>query len=103
MSPPGFFGFEVGTSPELRVPMMREAGMPARLLPAMQQLFSVGRFADVAFARLGDDVTREEAQAATEVVLQRCLSRQPAERGLHVRVATGAVAAPAWPDSSARW
>lgn len=38
VSPPGFFGTEVATSWDVRVPMMLEKGVQAKLMPAMELL-----------------------------------------------------------------
>jgi predicted permease len=88
ISPPHFFGTEVGISPEVRVPKLPDS--LKQMMPAMP-LLRLGRYAPV-MARLKPEVSREEAQAATEVIYQRFLqndpelSGNPGFRGTHIRL-----------------
>ncbi|MGH9718634.1 MAG: ABC transporter permease [Bryobacteraceae bacterium] len=77
VSPPGFFGLEVGTSYEVRVPMMLDAGMQQRLMPAMHLLDPRRERFVNPIARLRPGVTRQQAEAATEVVYQQLFAADP--------------------------
>jgi predicted permease len=88
ISPPHFFGTEVGTSPEVRVPKLPDP--LAQTMPAMP-LMRLHRYATV-LARLKPEVNLQQAQAATEVVYQRLLrddpqlGANPRLRGTHIQL-----------------
>jgi predicted permease len=73
ISPPRFFGTEVGLSPEVRVPKLPDT--LAQTMPAMP-LLRLRRYATV-LARLKPEVSLEQAQAAIEVAYQRLLRDDP--------------------------
>src|SRR5262245_39556433 len=88
ISPPHFFGTEVGVSPEVRVPKLPDP--LAQTMPAMP-LLRLRRYATV-LARLKPEVSLQQAQAAIEVVYQRLLrddpqlSANPRLRGTHLQL-----------------
>ncbi len=88
VSPPHFFGTEVGMSPEVRVPKLPDP--LDQTMPAMP-LLKLSGYIPV-MARLKPDVSLQQAQAATEVVYQRViqddphLSSNPRFRGTHIRL-----------------
>src|SRR5262245_10345688 len=88
ISPPRFFGTEVGTSPEVRVPKLPDS--LAQTMPAMP-LLRLRRYSAV-LARLKPEVGLQQAQATTEVVYQRLLqddpqlSANPRLRGTHLQL-----------------
>jgi predicted permease len=73
ISPPHFFGTEVGLSPEMRIPKLPDP--LDQTMPALP-LLRIGRYATV-LARLKPEVSLQQAQAALEVVYQRLLSDDP--------------------------
>ena len=73
ISPPRFFGTEVGMSPEVRVPKLPDS--LAQTMPAMP-LMRLRRYATV-LARLKPEVSLQQAQAAIEVIYQRFLRDDP--------------------------
>jgi predicted permease len=91
VSPPRFFGTEVGVSPELRITEL--PGPIEQTMPAMLPL-KLGRYVSV-LARLKPDVSLQQAQAATEVIYQRLLKDDPQVRdnpryrGTHIRLLPG--------------
>lgn len=94
VSPPGFFGVEVGSSWEVRVPMMTEPGMQARLVPTMRLLDPRSEGFVSPLARLKPGVSRQQAEAATNVLFQQLFASDPEvqRRGYgksHVRVEDG--------------
>src|SRR5262245_16743045 len=88
ISPPRFFGTEVGTSPEVRVPKLPDS--LAQTMPAMP-LLRLRRYSAV-LARLKPEVGLQQAQATTEVVYQRLLQddpqlgSNPRLRGTHIQL-----------------
>ncbi len=78
VSPPGFFGLEVDTSWEVRVPMMMQPGMQQAVMPAMRLLDLRHEVFVYSVARLKRGVDRAQAEAATEVLLQQLCRSDPA-------------------------
>jgi len=77
VSPKSFFGVEVGSSWEVRVPMILEVGMQARLYPALKLLDPRNdRFVST-LARLKPGVTREQAEVASDVLFQQLFAADP--------------------------
>jgi predicted permease len=77
VSPPGFFGLEVGQSPEVRLPMMLEPGMQGRIMPALNLLDPRNEAFVDPMARLRPGVTHEQAEAATDVLFQGLFAADP--------------------------
>ena len=71
IAPSGFHGYDVGGSPDLWMPMMLEPGLQARMMPALGLLDQSSRNMTVLVARLRPGVTREQAQTAAELAVQR--------------------------------
>ena len=90
VSAAGFFGLDVGNSPDVRVPRLPES--LAHTMPAMELL--TGH--DGITARLKPGITMRQAEAATEVIYQRFLqahpeiNAKPRYRGSHILLAPGA-------------
>ncbi len=71
--PPGFFDVEVGSAPEIWIPM----AMQAQLFPGSDRLRQWGAFWVNIMARLKPGVSEQEAQAATEVLSQQIYQEAP--------------------------
>jgi predicted permease len=65
----GFLGLNIGESPDVRIPMMLQPGMQARLAPAMRLLDQNTRSFAAPIARLRPGISREQAEAATQVAI----------------------------------
>jgi predicted permease len=72
IAPPGFFGVEVGSSPEVWVPMTMQAQVSEADRLRLRNNFWVG-----IMARLKPDVSEQQAQAATEVLSQQINREAP--------------------------
>jgi predicted permease len=101
VSPPGFSGLNVGQSPDVRIPMMLEPGMQARLMPALKLLDAGTRGFGRAVARLQPGVTRAQAQAVTQLAIQHLWpgAGRPGEAPPLVHLVDGSrgrLAAPQW-------
>jgi predicted permease len=88
VAPPGFFGFEVGSSPDLWWPIR----MTPQVIPGNQSLNDSGHRWLYLMARLKPDVTVEQAQAEmnavfrqqlNEVTPEQLASLTPAQQGNH--------------------
>jgi predicted permease len=90
VSEQGFFGIEVGTSFEIRLPMRDSTGE----FPALS-IVQAPRSA-IAFGRLAPEATLQRAQAVAELILKqslaadRSIGNDPRLRGAHVVVASAA-------------
>src|SRR5438874_5824580 len=71
VSPPGFFGIEVGSSWDARVPMMLREGMQTKLLPAMKLLDPNNEDYLYPIGRLRPGTNRKQAEALTENLLEQ--------------------------------
>jgi putative ABC transport system permease protein len=96
VTPPGFFGVEVGTSPDIFVPLT----MRDRLSPGRPILSSRNDFWLTIMARLRPGVSREQASAEAEVLYHQANAEEtqdlPADhplvkmfRGMHITLAPG--------------
>jgi predicted permease len=88
ISPPGFFGVEVGSAPEVWVPRM----MQPQLSAGDNRLRMLNRFGVRIMARLKPGVSEQQAQVATDILAQQINSEAPAGKlrdfllGLHIEV-----------------
>src|SRR5881396_1655337 len=71
--PAGFFGVEVGSAPEIWIPM----AMQAQLFPGSDRLRQWGTFWVNTVGRLKPGVSEQEAQAATEILSQQIYQEAP--------------------------
>jgi len=96
VTPPGFFGVDVGISPDIFVPLT----MRDRLLPGYAILASRNNFSLHVMARLQRGLSREQASAEAEVLYHQANTEEtrdlPAEhplvqmfRGMHMTLAPG--------------
>src|SRR5436189_5206320 len=93
IAPPGFFGVEMGSSPDLWVPMM----MRPQLSRRSNELQLWNRFWLPIMARMKAGVTEQQAQTATEILCQQIHQEAPgirpalrsflAKQRIHVRPA----------------
>src|SRR5207245_9823394 len=67
VTPAGFYGITVGDNPDVMVPVM----MKAQMTPTWDDLQNRRRRWLTVMARLKDDVTREQAEAAMNVIYRR--------------------------------
>ena len=101
VSPPGFSGLNVGGSADVRIPMMLEAGMQARRMPALRLLDQSSRGFGLPVARLQPGVRRTQAEAATQAALQHLWpgAGRPGNGSPLIRLLEGSrgrLAAPSW-------
>jgi len=93
VSPPGFFGMEVGSSWDVRVPMMLREGMQTKLMPAIKLLDPNNEDYVYPIGRLRPNTNRKQAEELTENLLEQLyLSDAPkhsqeSHRSLKIRFA----------------
>jgi predicted permease len=82
VAPAGFFGTEVGISPEVRIPMMP----PGAALDQIDMVNAKRVRALLAIGRLKDGVSRAEAEAATDALFQHFLQKSDGRvKGIELR------------------
>ncbi len=101
VSPRGFFGLNVGQSPDLRIPMMLEPGRQARLMPTFTLLDQSTRRFGTPVARLQPGVTREQAEARLQTAMGHIWADvgRPGEASPQIHLLDGSrgrAAVPAW-------